>query len=258
MRRNYRYHLAGISSSELERQVLAACYAVGVAGAASGLILQHVANRRVSAHPQSLPLFLAAYKRLEAQYGAHVAQEWLRRAPPIIRSADEVPSRLQQLSQLMGGADQQAVLALTRRCPMVLGVEAGLMAPRLEGLCKLLQRPVESEGSLILQAAPALLAMDPGTLAVKVQRLELLAQKHPKWAEAYARCPSKGRAVLLTYSLKRQMRLVFLAQQGLQEKQDRHGGTCCLSMSTIMAWSEEKMQQLHPQRNSQCMAQVQQ
>lgn len=57
----------------------------------------------------------------------------------------QVPLRLQQLSQLMGGADQQAVLALTRRCPMVLGVEAGLMAPRLDGLCKLLQRPVETE-----------------------------------------------------------------------------------------------------------------
>jgi hypothetical protein len=39
------------------------------------------------------------------------------------------------------------------------------------------------QGSLILRAAPTLLAMDPGTLAVKVQRLELLAQKHPKWAE---------------------------------------------------------------------------
>jgi hypothetical protein len=39
------------------------------------------------------------------------------------------------------------------------------------------------QGSLILRAAPALLAMDPGTLAVKVQRLELLAERHPLWAE---------------------------------------------------------------------------
>jgi hypothetical protein len=65
--------------------------------------------------------------------------------------------------------------------------------------------------------------------------------------QAYARCPCKGRAVLLTYSLKRQMRLVFLTQQGLQEKQHRNGGSGCISMSTIMSWSEEKMQQLHPQ-----------
>jgi hypothetical protein len=43
------------------------------------------------------------------------------------------------------------------------------------------------QGSLILQAAPALMAMDPGTLAVKVQRLELLAQRHPKWAEVRRR-----------------------------------------------------------------------
>ncbi|KAF6260829.1 hypothetical protein COO60DRAFT_849593 [Scenedesmus sp. NREL 46B-D3] len=69
------------------------------------------------------------------------------RAPPIIRSADEVPSRLQQLSQLMGGADMQQVLALSRRCPMALGVEAALMAPRLESLCKLLQKPVEARAA---------------------------------------------------------------------------------------------------------------
>jgi hypothetical protein len=53
--------------------------------------------------------------------------------------------------------------------------------------------------------------------------------------------------VLLTYSLKRQMRLVFLAQQGLQEKQHRSGAVGITSMSTIMSWSEERMQQQHPQ-----------
>jgi hypothetical protein len=62
----------------------------------------------------------------------------------------QVPARLQQLSQLMGGADLQGVLALTRRCPMVLGVEAALMAPRLEALCKLLQRPLETEVRCVL------------------------------------------------------------------------------------------------------------
>jgi hypothetical protein len=65
--------------------------------------------------------------------------------------------------------------------------------------------------------------------------------------QAYARCPSKNRAVLLTYSLKRQMRLVFLAQQGLQEKQHKSGAVGVISMSTIMSWSEERMQQQHPQ-----------
>jgi hypothetical protein len=72
----------------------------------------------------------------------------------------------------------------------------------------------------------------------------------PLFLQAYAQCPSKGRAVLLTYSLKRQMRLVFLAQQGLQERQQPNGSTACISMSTIMSWSEAKMQQLHPQYNA--------
>lgn len=39
------------------------------------------------------------------------------------------------------------------------------------------------QGPQVLQAAPALLAMDPNTLAIKVKRLELLAAQHPKWAE---------------------------------------------------------------------------
>jgi hypothetical protein len=34
---------------------------------------------------------------------------------------------------------------------MVLGVEAALMAPRLEALCKLLQLPVETEVSSVLR-----------------------------------------------------------------------------------------------------------
>jgi hypothetical protein len=50
----------------------------------------------------------------------------------------------------MGGAELQQVLALTRRCPMVLGVEAALMASRLEALCKLLQRPADSEVRIAL------------------------------------------------------------------------------------------------------------
>jgi hypothetical protein len=45
---------------------------------------------RVSAHPQTLPHLLECYKRLEVQYGADVVQEWLRRAPPVIRNANEV------------------------------------------------------------------------------------------------------------------------------------------------------------------------
>jgi hypothetical protein len=43
------------------------------------------------------------------------------------------------------------------------------------------------------------------------------------------------------------MRLVFLAQQGLKEKQHKCGTVGITSMSTIMSWSEDRMQQQHPQ-----------
>lgn len=60
--------------------------------------------------------------------------------------------------------------------------------------------------------------MHPVTLEVKLQHLRALANTHPSWSEAYGSCPSKTLAVLLTYSLERQLRLHYIAAHALQEK----------------------------------------
>lgn len=70
----------------------------------------------------------------------------------------------------------------------------------------------------LLIAGPALLAMQPHTLAVKLQQLQALAATHPSWSAAHSSCPSKTLAILLTYSLERQLRLHYLAAHGLQDK----------------------------------------
>lgn len=77
---------------------------------------------------------------------------------------------------------------------------------------------VSVQASKLLTAAPALLAMHPATLEVKVQQLRALAATHPSWAEAYCSCPPKSLAILLTYSLERQLRLHYAAAFGLQPK----------------------------------------
>lgn len=69
---------------------------------------------------------------------------------------------------------------------------------------------------MLLVAAPALLAMQPHTLAVKLDQLQALANTHPNWSEAYSTCKSKSLAVLLTYSLERQLRLHYAAAHALQ------------------------------------------
>lgn len=74
------------------------------------------------------------------------------------------------------------------------------------------------QAGLLLVAAPALLAMQPHTLEQKLQQLQALANTHSNWAQAYRSCPSKSLAVLLTYSLERQLRLHYAAAHGLQDK----------------------------------------
>lgn len=54
----------------------------------------------------------------------------------------QVASRLALLGSLSGLAPK-AVVALTQRCPPLLGVEERLLAPRLEALCAALGRPQE-------------------------------------------------------------------------------------------------------------------
>jgi hypothetical protein len=73
-----------------------------------------------------------------------------------------------------------------------------------------------AQAGVLLVAAPALLAMQPHTLQHKLQHLQCLAQTHPSWLEAYRSCPSKSLAVLLTYSLERQLRLHYAAAHHLQ------------------------------------------
>lgn len=72
------------------------------------------------------------------------------------------------------------------------------------------------QASQLLVAAPALLAMQPNTLEKKYQQLHTLSMTHPRWSEPYMQCPSKTLAVLLTYSLQRQLRLHYAAAHGLQ------------------------------------------
>jgi hypothetical protein len=72
------------------------------------------------------------------------------------------------------------------------------------------------QAGVLLVAAPALLAMQSHTLEAKLQQLQSLADTHPSWAEAYTSCPCKSLAVLLTYSLERQLRLHYAAAHGLQ------------------------------------------
>ena len=60
--------------------------------------------------------------------------------------------------------------------------------------------------------------MQPHTLQLKLQQLQALAATHPSWLEAYSSCPSKTQAVLLTYSLERQLRLHYAAAHSLQSK----------------------------------------
>jgi hypothetical protein len=70
----------------------------------------------------------------------------------------------------------------------------------------------------LLVAAPALLAMQPNTLEQKYLQLQMLSNTHSSWSGPYMQCPSKSLAVLLTYSLQRQLRLHYAAAHRLQEK----------------------------------------
>lgn len=72
------------------------------------------------------------------------------------------------------------------------------------------------QAGVLLVAAPALLAMQSHTLEAKLQQLQSLADTHPSWTEAYCSCPCKSLAVLLTYSLERQLRLHYAAAHSLQ------------------------------------------
>lgn len=100
----------------------------------------------------------------------------------------------------------------------------------------------------MLVAAPALLAMTPGTLAAKAAQLEVLSATHPAWASAFGRISATSLAILLTYSMQRQQRLQFVATRGLQAK---------ASMLTIMAAAELKMKQQYPDYEAWCQQQQQ-
>eukprot|EP00775_Hariotina_reticulata_P014300 gene14300-27_t len=173
------------------QSALSCCSAAGLCTAATCCVLDHISRSRISAVPESLNLFLEAYGRLAGSYGRTVVLEWLRRSPSIIRCEPQ--------------------------CPAVLGVEQQLVLPRLHQLCNLLQRPFETEAASILSAAPALVAMQPQTLAEKVTRLQALAATHPRWQAAIASSSAKSLAVMLTYSLQRQQRLQYIVDQGLQD-----------------------------------------
>jgi hypothetical protein len=75
-----------------------------------------------------------------------------------------------------------------------------------------------TQGPKLVEAAPALLAMQPHTLAVKLQRLQAIAATHPAWAQAYSSLPPKSLAILLTYSLDRHARLSYAVARGMQDR----------------------------------------
>jgi hypothetical protein len=77
---------------------------------------------------------------------------------------------------------------------------------------------VRPQAASILSAAPALVAMQPQTLAMKVTSLQQLAATHPRWQAAVANSSAKSLAVMLTYSLQRQQRLKYLVDHGMQDR----------------------------------------
>lgn len=81
-----RASLAGIKVDDVSQF----CAAAGVSTAASAVVLQHVKASKLSASPGGLGYFLACYQQLSRMYGEAVVLQWLKKAPPVIRVADEV------------------------------------------------------------------------------------------------------------------------------------------------------------------------
>jgi hypothetical protein len=66
----------------------------------------------------------------------------------------QVPERLATLRQLLGGMSGQEVLAVTRRCPVVLGVHSSTLQERAQQLCRLLGRSFEQQVRACLSVCP--------------------------------------------------------------------------------------------------------
>ena len=74
------------------------------------------------------------------------------------------------------------------------------------------------QGAQIVKSAPALLAMQPSSLAAKVQRLQGYAATHPRWQSILNGTSPSTIAVQLTYSRARQLRLDYLVEKNLQSE----------------------------------------